>query len=101
VPTPGAASSSDPFKGVPRASAPVREPVVPVEEPAVVEETFTAPPPPAPILPLSEIEKKAILDTLESTDGNRTRAAELLGISIRTLRNKLHEYRIDEGVSAK
>jgi DNA-binding protein Fis len=41
------------------------------------------------------------LDTLESTDGNRTRAAELLGISIRTLRNKLHEYRIDEGVSAK
>jgi DNA-binding protein Fis len=30
---------------------------------------------------------------LEQTSGNRTQAAELLGISVRTLRNKLNEYR--------
>ncbi len=54
----------------------------------------------AAVVPLSEVEKKAILDALVSTKGNRTRAAELLGISIRTLRNKLNEYRIDEGVTA-
>ena len=45
--------------------------------------------------PLEEIEKKHILATLESTEGNRTKAAKLLGISIRTLRNKLTLYRKD------
>jgi DNA-binding NtrC family response regulator len=39
-----------------------------------------------------EMEKKLILKTLESCDGNRTAAADILGISSRTLRNKLHEY---------
>lgn len=39
-----------------------------------------------------EIEKKLILKTLETNDGNRTAAADMLGISSRTLRNKLHEY---------
>ena len=39
-----------------------------------------------------EIEKKLILKTLEANDGNRTAAADMLGISSRTLRNKLHEY---------
>jgi DNA-binding NtrC family response regulator len=41
---------------------------------------------------LSEIEKRHILVTLEHCKGNRTQAAKLLGVSIRTLRNKLHEY---------
>ena len=41
---------------------------------------------------LDEIEKQHILATLEHTRGNRTRAAEILKISIRTLRNKLKEY---------
>ena len=72
------------------------------DEPAPATETTDTSPAPAPapaeIRPLSEIEKKAILDTLIATQGNRTRAAELLGISIRTLRNKLNEYRIDEGL---
>lgn len=40
-----------------------------------------------------EMERKLIFETLRSTGNNRTQAAELLGISIRTLRNKLNEYR--------
>lgn len=43
-------------------------------------------------LSVSEAEKRLIIETLRVTDNNRTRAAELLGISIRTLRNKLNEY---------
>jgi DNA-binding NtrC family response regulator len=46
-------------------------------------------------MPLSEVEKNHILRVLESSGGNRTRASETLGISIRTLRNKLQEYRED------
>ena len=41
------------------------------------------------------MEKQHILRALERTGGNRTQAAGLLKISIRTLRNKLHQYRID------
>jgi two-component system response regulator FlrC len=44
-------------------------------------------------LTVSEMEKRLIHITLEKTSGNRTRAADLLGISLRTLRNKLREYR--------
>jgi DNA-binding NtrC family response regulator len=43
------------------------------------------------------MEKRAILNALQQTNGNRTQAAEMLQISIRTLRNKLAEYR-DAGV---
>ncbi len=39
-----------------------------------------------------DMEKKLILKTLEACTGNRTTAADTLGISSRTLRNKLHEY---------
>lgn len=42
---------------------------------------------------MAEAEKKLIFETLKQTKGNRTRAAEILGISIRTLRNKLNEYK--------
>jgi DNA-binding NtrC family response regulator len=45
------------------------------------------------VLNIAELEKQAIKSALEKTGGNRTKAAELLGISIRTLRNKLQEYR--------
>jgi two-component system, response regulator FlrC len=41
---------------------------------------------------IHDMEKNLIMSTLQSVDGNRTRAATLLGISIRTLRNKLNEY---------
>jgi DNA-binding NtrC family response regulator len=39
---------------------------------------------------LDELERRAIVRALEATGGNRTRAAKLLGISERTLRNKLN-----------
>lgn len=45
---------------------------------------------------VANVERKLILDTLESTSWNRTTAATLLGISIRTLRNKLKQYQ-EEG----
>ncbi len=50
---------------------------------------------PSTIAPVSlkEIEKNVILNTLDQTNGNRTHAAEILGISVRTLRNKMNEYR--------
>jgi DNA-binding NtrC family response regulator len=41
---------------------------------------------------VNEAEKILILKTLKAQAGNRTKAAEILGISTRTLRNKLHEY---------
>jgi DNA-binding NtrC family response regulator len=43
-------------------------------------------------IPLAELEKRHILAVLEQCKGNRTHAAKILGVSIRTLRNKLHEY---------
>lgn len=45
------------------------------------------------VIPLHEMERIMIAKGLAATSGNRTQAAELLGISVRTLRNKLNEYR--------
>jgi DNA-binding NtrC family response regulator len=63
----------------------------------------TQPPAPTPAQPgrvaalvgrkMEEVEQELIIETLSHCLGNRTRAAEILGISIRTLRNKLMEYR--------
>lgn len=47
----------------------------------------------APLISIYEMEKRMIMKSLDHTEGNRTKAAELLGISVRTLRNKLNEYR--------
>ena len=43
-------------------------------------------------VPLEQIERRAILDTLHQTGGNRTKAAKALGISDRTLRDKMQRY---------
>ena len=48
-----------------------------------------------PGISIKDVEKKLIIKTLESTDNNVTRAAELLGISRRTLHNKINEYQIE------
>ncbi|MCP5464234.1 MAG: sigma-54-dependent Fis family transcriptional regulator [Deltaproteobacteria bacterium] len=47
-------------------------------------------------LTLQEVEKRVILETLHRCKGNRTRTAEKLGISLRTLRNKLKIFREEE-----
>ncbi|MBU0681552.1 MAG: sigma-54 dependent transcriptional regulator [Proteobacteria bacterium] len=45
------------------------------------------------VVPLKDVERQMIMHALQKTDNNRTHAAKMLGISVRTLRNKLHEYR--------
>jgi DNA-binding NtrC family response regulator len=42
--------------------------------------------------PIRQVERLHLEKTLALTDGNRTHAAEMLGISLRTLRNKIREY---------
>ncbi len=47
---------------------------------------------------VADVERDLIIDTLKHTLGNRTHAAKILGISIRTLRNKLNAY-VQDGVT--
>src|SRR5215468_5420597 len=49
---------------------------------------------------VGEAERLLILKTLESTNNNKTRAAEILGISLKTLHNKLKEYGASVGAGA-
>jgi len=48
-----------------------------------------------PLGTIAEMEKQLIFQTLKKTNNNRTKAAKLLDISVRTLRNKLHQYNDD------
>jgi two-component system response regulator FlrC len=47
-----------------------------------------------------EVERALIMETLQAMNGNRTQAAKVLGISLRTLRNKLREYRAGPRIKA-
>ncbi len=98
------------------AKAPLAAPAPAAPAVAPVEPLAGAPvavPPPAPVLPavavpppaaddaflsLDDLEQRHILDALKKTAGNRTQAAAILKISIRTLRNKLNLYR-EQGVA--
>jgi len=57
--------------------------------------------PPNAVMPLligstvGEVERELVLQTLARCDGNRTRAARVLGVSVRTLRNKIRLYSAD------
>jgi DNA-binding NtrC family response regulator len=59
-------------------------PVLPVQPPGKA--------PPTPGMTLRDAEKAMIFKTLKEVNGNRTTASKILGISVRTMRNKLHEY---------
>jgi DNA-binding NtrC family response regulator len=66
-----------------------------------VDESDTAAPsfpmrPRATVIPLPETERRAIMDALGFTKGDRGKAARLLQISRTTLYRKLKEYRIDD-----
>jgi two-component system response regulator AtoC len=56
-----------------------------------VDSAASTPAFPNEIVPLETVEKEYILYALKKANGNRTHTAQMLGISIRTLRNKLHE----------
>jgi DNA-binding NtrC family response regulator len=45
---------------------------------------------------LRDMEKSLIFNTLKKVKGNKTRASEMLGISVRTMRNKLNEYKLEQ-----
>jgi len=45
---------------------------------------------------LKDVEKVLIFETLSKVDGNKSKASRLLGISVRTMRNKLHEYQLED-----
>jgi DNA-binding NtrC family response regulator len=71
-------------------------------ESAVSASHFAAPSlTPNEIVPLligatvGEVERELVLQTLARCDGNRTRAARVLGVSVRTLRNKIRQYAAD------
>lgn len=82
-------------------------PSVPLEHLATSDETSSlsraesAEAAPSVLRPLHEVEKDHILRVLEAMHGNRTQAAGVLQISIRTLRNKLNEYRIGTDETAE
>jgi DNA-binding NtrC family response regulator len=57
-----------------------------------LEESRKQAPAPSAGTPIRQVERLHLESTLALTDGNRTHAAEMLGISLRTLRNKIREY---------
>jgi len=76
---------------------PLREPKVDVPAPEIPTPSLAL----NQVVPLligstvGEIERELVLQTLARCDGNRTRAARVLGVSVRTLRNKIRLYSAD------
>ncbi len=48
------------------------------------------------VVPIAEMEKRLIFSAFKETLNHKTKAAELLGITVRTLRNKLHQFELEE-----
>ena len=89
-PLPVAAATSSPAPSPEPEVAPAPTALVAVEKPAAAPESS--------FLSLDDLEQKHILEALRKTGGNRSQAATILKISIRTLRNKLNLYR-EQGVA--
>jgi DNA-binding NtrC family response regulator len=81
----------------------IRESQVTFEVPSQIPAPAVPAPSLAPneIVPLligatvGEVERELVVQTLGRCDGNRTRAARVLGVSVRTLRNKIRQYTAD------
>jgi DNA-binding NtrC family response regulator len=81
----------------------IRESQVPFEISSQLSAPAVSAPTLAPneIVPLligatvGEVERELVLQTLARCSGNRTRAARVLGVSVRTLRNKIRQYTAD------
>jgi two-component system response regulator AtoC len=69
-----------------------RSPNMPAPAAAVPAAAAANDPPASAVPSLDTVEKNAVIKALESCGGNRTRAAELLGISRRTILNKIRTY---------
>jgi DNA-binding NtrC family response regulator len=80
----GMVSTSSSSPKPPMATPPVAGPAMPISS----GEQFPS---------LNELEKQHVMAAIARSGGNRTQAARMLGISVRTLRNKLHEYRGGSG----
>jgi len=81
------------FDGAPAAPAAVAKTAPAAPAVSIPAATAPAAPAEARVVPLDQIEKNHILTELRRHGGNRTQTADALGISIRTLRNKLAAYR--------
>lgn len=100
-----AGASHQPPVGLPAAPAPQAVPGQPYGSPPlqapVQLQPAPATPPPAPsIRPLEEIEREQVLHVLSQFAGNRTRAAQALGIGVRTLGLKLKKWKEQNLVAA-
>lgn len=94
LPQSAPASPLPPAAHMPAKPAMPAAPLVPVVPPASSANQAT--PPLGEDLDLSRLERRAILEALRRTEGNRTHAARMLGIGLRTLRNKLRAMREEE-----
>lgn len=100
--------AANPYAAVPSQPVYVQPPPAPVQPPPVqpaaaqpaAQQSAGGGSPVAGLVgrTVSDVERDLILETLQHTLGNRTHAANILGISIRTLRNKLKQYS-DEGLA--
>jgi DNA-binding NtrC family response regulator len=94
----GAAPAGSPAAAKPRSGEwPAVRPAPVAAPEALAASPVAAPEEPASVATLvgktmAEIEREAILTALQVTGGNRRRAAESLGIGLRTLQRKLKEY---------
>jgi DNA-binding NtrC family response regulator len=94
----------DPEEGI---SAAVMSPMFPnvnIDEPPIERITLASGATlafPEEVIPLESVEREYIMHALRKAKGNRTQTAQLLGISIRTLRNKLNQLKGDAGEDDK
>lgn len=92
---PDASAATPPAAGTgPISVAPIPQPTGSLDNPALGSAAAQTAMLSGPLMTIEEMERHLIGQALNETEGNRTHAAKILGISVRTLRNKLAEYRV-------